>query len=689
MNTKASKLLFVMMLVLGSVLWLKPEARAQIVEAASWEMSQSNTEDGILTLTLTGTPLDHFHIYGLNIPEGGPTATGFEFDEMSGIEPIGEPTTDKAPTKLHDAVFDMELEWFDQPFSVIQKFQIIDPANFKLAGDLVYMACDDKMCTPPTRFSFEVKPADLTTPVTALSDAVKAKADSLGVAAPAESNAAEGASLSPVALPQNSSAVGPENPLWTPVIDQLKGFGDSNYQGSDATLLSIFILGFLGGLIALLTPCVWPMIPMTVSFFLKRTDDRKKSIRDAIIYGIAIIVIYLALGLLITGVFGASALNSLATSAVFNIIFFLMLVVFAISFFGAFEIVLPESWINGLDKKAEKTGGLLSIFFMSFTLVLVSFSCTGPIIGTLLVDAATKGSIWAPATGMFGFALALALPFSLFAIFPNMLKSMPKSGGWMNSVKVVLAFLELAFSLKFLSVADLAYGWGILDREVFVSLWIIIFTLLGLYLLGKLRFEMDPDMSHVSVPRLFLAMISLAFAVYMVPGLWGAPLKSISAFAPPLYTQDFNLYDDEVHAQYMDYNAGMAAAAQSGKPVLLDFSGYGCVNCRKMEAAVWTDPKVKDIIDNDFVLVTVLVDDKTRLPETIIVQENGKETKLKTVGDKWSYFQRYKFGSNAQPFYVMLDNSGQPLGPSYGYDENIEKYLEWLNSGLNNYKNNK
>lgn len=683
MKQRITGILTLFTLLIGALWGTTREANAQMVDAAKWEWAQTNTAEGELTLTFSGTPLGHFHIYGLNIPEGGPFATTLEVDEKKGIEPIGEPVTDKAPTKLHDSVFNMELEWFDEPFRVIQKFRITDPTGFKLSGDLVYQACDDKMCTPPTRVSFEVTPKDLKTPLT-----IAAASPTEGQSEESKVEGTDGDRATNAIAPRvaGSDVVGPENPLWTPVIDVLKGFGDSNYQGSTTSLWGILSLGFLGGLIALLTPCVWPMIPMTVSFFLKRTNNRRKAIKDAVIYGISIIVIYLALGLLITGIFGASALNSLATSAVFNIIFFLMLVVFAISFFGAFEIVLPESWINRLDSKAEKTGGLLSIFFMSFTLVLVSFSCTGPIIGTLLVDAATRGSMWGPALGMFGFALALALPFSLFAIFPNMLQSMPKSGGWMNSVKVVLAFLELAFSLKFLSVADLAYGWGILDREVFVSLWIIIFALLGLYLLGKLRFEMDGDMSHVTVPRLFMGMISLAFAVYMIPGLWGAPLKAVSAFAPPLYTQDFNLYDSEVHPQYYDYNAGMEAARIAGKPVLLDFSGFGCVNCRKMEAAVWTDPKVKEIIDNDYILITLLVDDKTNLPEIIKVEENGSETKLKTVGDKWSYFQRYKFGSNAQPFYVMLDNDGTPMGPSYGFDEDIEKYLDWLKSGLQRYK---
>ncbi|MDL2256402.1 thioredoxin family protein, partial [Parabacteroides sp. OttesenSCG-928-K15] len=433
-------------------------------------------------------------------------------------------------------------------------------------------------------------------------------------------------------------------------------------------------------------PCVWPMIPMTVSFFLKRTKDKKKARRDAFTYGAAIIVIYLVMGLLITAIFGASALNDLSTNAIFNIIFFLLLVVFAISFFGAFEIVLPASWTNKMDQKADSTSGLLSIFFMAFTLVLVSFSCTGPIIGTLLVQAASMGSMFGPAIGMFGFALALAIPFSFFAIFPNMLQSMPKSGGWLNSVKVVLGFLELALALKFLSVADLAYGWRILDREVFLVLWIVIFVLLGLYLLGKIKFSHDSDLKFVSVPRLFMAIISFAFAIYMVPGLWGAPLKSISAFAPPLYTQDFNLYDNEVHAYSDDYEEGMAYARRMNKPVMIDFSGYGCVNCRKMEASVWTDPRVKYMLENDYVLITLFVDNKTRLPETIEIEEYGRTRKLKTVGDKWSYLQRSKFGANAQPFYVLLDNEGKPLAPSYAYDESVPKYIQFLQDGLKQYK---
>ncbi|MBO7291703.1 MAG: thioredoxin family protein, partial [Bacteroidaceae bacterium] len=436
---------------------------------------------------------------------------------------------------------------------------------------------------------------------------------------------------------------------------------------------------------ALFTPCVWPIIPMTVSFFLKRSKDRSQGIRDAITYGIFIIVIYVTLGLLVTLIFGASALNALSTNAVFNIIFFLMLVIFAASFFGAFEITLPASWSNAIDSKAEKTTGLLSIFFMAFTLALVSFSCTGPIIGFLLVEISTTGSIIAPTMGMFGFAVALALPFTLFALFPSMLKSAPRSGGWMNSIKVVLGFIELALSLKFLSVADLAYGWGLLNRPTFLALWIVIFASLGFYLVGKLKFPHDDDLPYVSVPRYFLAMISFAFAIYMVPGLWGAPCKAVSAFAPPMYTQDFSLYVDEVEAEYHDYEQGMQVAIQSGKPILVDFTGYGCVNCREMEASVWTDDKVRDIMREDYVLVSLYVDDKTPLAVPMEVVENGQKRTLKTVGDKWSYLQRYKFGANAQPFYVILDHEGMPLTGSYALDKDVDHFLEFLNTGLKNF----
>ena len=558
------------------------------------------------------------------------------------------------------------------------------------------MVCNDETCLPPDResFAFDSKNTKLTlpaeAPVVEKEDVTKEQPDTNLVVeegktltTPDPAAKEEKVIVSPEKI---TNALTNDAALWTPVIDELKAFGDTTVTATDTSWLFIFFAGFLGGLIALLTPCVWPMIPMTVSFFLKRTKDRKKAIRDALTYGLSIIVIYLVMGLLITGIFGASALNDLSTNAIFNIIFFLLLVVFAISFFGAFEMVLPASWTTKLDSKADSTTGILSIFFMSFTLVLVSFSCTGPIIGTLLVQAASMGTAVGPAIGMFGFALALSIPFSLFAIFPNMLQSMPKSGGWLNSVKVVLGFLELALALKFLSVADLAYGWRLLDREVFIVLWIVIFVLLGFYLLGKIKFSHDSDVKYVSVPRLFMAIISFGFAVYMVPGLWGAPLKSISAFAPPLYTQDFSLYDDEVHAAYDDYESGMAKAKLLNKPVMIDFSGFGCVNCRKMEASVWTDPKVKQLLEKDYVLITLMVDDKTKLPKPIEIEEHGKVRKLKTIGDKWSYLQRSKFGANAQPFYILLNDEGKPLGPSYAFNEDVSKYIQFLENGLKAFK---
>ena len=561
------------------------------------------------------------------------------------------------------------------------------------------MACNDETCLPPDQipFSFDKKSIHVDPALAANSSTTEVDKDDVTTVQPDTQVVAEDASElntpDPAAKetpattsPKASDSLTDSPNLWSPVIDQLKSFGDSTVSAADTSWLFIFFAGFLGGLIALLTPCVWPMIPMTVSFFLKRTKDRKKAIRDAITYGLSIIVIYLVMGLLITGIFGASALNDLSTNAIFNILFFLLLVVFAVSFFGAFELVLPASWTSKLDSKADSTTGVLSIFFMSFTLVLVSFSCTGPIIGTLLVQAASMGTAVGPAIGMFGFALALSIPFSVFAIFPNMLQSMPKSGGWLNSVKVVLGFLELALALKFLSVADLAYGWRLLDREAFIVLWIVIFSLLGVYLLGKIKFSHDSEVKYVSVPRLFMAIISFAFAIYMVPGLWGAPLKAISAFAPPLYTQDFNLYKNEVHAAFDDYESGMAYAKKVNKPVMIDFSGFGCVNCRKMEASVWTDPKVKQMLENDYVLITLMVDDKTKLPQPIEIQENGKTRKLKTIGDKWSYLQRSKFGSNAQPFYILLNDEGQPLGPSYAFNEDVSKYIQFLQNGLKEFK---
>ena len=635
----------------------------------------------------------------MNLPEGGPVSTSFTFETLNGAELIGQPVPSVKPTTVYDEQFAMNLRWYPGTVSFIQKLKVTDPAKFKVEGEVEFMACNDETCLPPDQipFSFDKKSIHVDPALAANSsttevdkeDATAIQPDTQVVAEEAsELNTPDPAAKKTPATtsPKASDSLTDSPNLWSPVIDQLKSFGDATVSAADTSWLFIFFAGFLGGLIALLTPCVWPMIPMTVSFFLKRTKDRKKAIRDAITYGLSIIVIYLVMGLLITGIFGASALNDLSTNAIFNILFFLLLVVFAVSFFGAFELVLPASWTSKLDSKADSTTGVLSIFFMSFTLVLVSFSCTGPIIGTLLVQAASMGTAVGPAIGMFGFALALSIPFSVFAIFPNMLQSMPKSGGWLNSVKVVLGFLELALALKFLSVADLAYGWRLLDREAFIVLWIVIFSLLGVYLLGKIKFSHDSEVKYVSVPRLFMAIISFAFAIYMVPGLWGAPLKAISAFAPPLYTQDFNLYKNEVHAAFDDYESGMAYAKKVNKPVMIDFSGFGCVNCRKMEASVWTDPKVKQMLENDYVLITLMVDDKTKLPQPIEIQENGKTRKLKTIGDKWSYLQRSKFGSNAQPFYILLNDEGQPLGPSYAINEDVSKYIQFLQNGLKEFK---
>ena len=666
--------------------------QAQILTPVTWKIHLDDTGASEKSIVFTATADKGWHLYDMNLPEGGPISTSFTFETLTGAELIGTPTASVAPTTVYDEQFAMNLRWYPGTVSFTQKFKVTDAAKFKMEGQIEFMACNDETCLPPDQIDFSYTKRDIRMDGAATGTTEETVEPEPSTEEPTEAPATPATDTpavgdQPKSQASHAPAVLTDAPaLWTPVIDQLKAFGDATVAAADTSWLFIFFAGFLGGFIALLTPCVWPMIPMTVSFFLKRTKDRKKAIRDAVTYGLSIIVIYLVMGLLITGLFGASALNNLSTNAIFNIIFFLLLVVFAVSFFGAFELVLPASWTNKMDAKADSTTGFLSIFFMSFTLVLVSFSCTGPIIGTLLVQAASMGTAVGPAIGMFGFALALSIPFSLFAIFPNLLQNMPKSGGWLNSVKVVLGFLELALALKFLSVADLAYGWRLLDRETFIVLWIVIFCMLGAYLLGKIKFSHDSEVKYVSVPRLFMSIISFAFALYMVPGLWGAPLKAISAFAPPLYTQDFNLYESEVHAAFDDYEAGMAYAKKVGKPVMIDFSGYGCVNCRKMEASVWTDPKVKQLLEQDYVLITLIVDDKTNLPAPIEIQENGKVRKLKTVGDKWSYLQRSKFGANAQPFYILLDGEGMPLAPSYAFDEDVSKYIQFLQDGLKQFQ---
>ncbi len=624
-----------------------------------WSASISGPENGTATLTVTGKIEGGWHIYGFNMPEMEPEAGVPDPTTMTLSLPVGV-TVDGDLVKagdesMHfDEFMKLNLAWLSGTVSFTQKLKVAENASGTISGTVRYMACTEESCTPPARYDFNLK----------IGNTIVASNTAAVETAPQEQS--------------NVLASDANQSLWWQPVEVSTGTEAQSYW-------AILLFGFLGGLVALMTPCVWPMIPMTVSFFLKKSKSRSRSIRDAIIYALSIIAIFLILGIILTVLFGPGKLNEIATGAVFNLIFFALLVVFAISFFGAFELTLPSRWSNAIDAKAESTTGLLSIFFMAFTLVLVSFSCTGPIIGTLLVEAFSQSNLMGPLLGMGGFALGLALPFGLFAFFPSMLKELPRSGSWLNTVKVVLGFIELILSLKFLSVADLAYGWHILDREVFLSIWIILFILLGLYLLGKLRFSHDAPVEHTSVGRFFMAVASLSFAVYLVPGLWGAPLKAVSAFAPPLYTQDFNLYGGTFE-EFDDYDKGMAYAKQHGKPVLLDFSGYACVNCRKMEGAVFDTPTVRGIISKDYVMIKLMVDDKADLAEPMTVVEEGKTIKLTTVGEKWAYLQRYKFGINSQPYYILLDNEGKPLSQPRVYNENVSEFVAWLEEGVEKYK---
>lgn len=671
-------------------------AFSQILNPVTWDSAIKMESPTKGTVIVKAAVEDGWHFYGMDLPSGGPVSTTIDIIVPEGVVLTGKLTPSWAAEKEMDKQFNMVLSYWDADVTFTQNFEITDPSVVKnpLSVKVRFQCCDDRRCIAPKTEMF-----DLTVPVpettVAANKETPAKSDdntrlevkeSIPVESLQENDETKLSEPLPEELieqsePSSTSIEAQERQWWAPVKFQ----EEDQPSISETPWWHIFLWGFGGGLLALLTPCVWPLIPMTVSFFLKKSDSKSKAIGDAIIYGVSIVVLYLVLGLAITLIFGASKLNDLATNAVFNLIFFLLLVVFAISFFGAFNISLPSKWSNSVDSKAEKTTGLISIFFMAFTLALVSFSCTGPIIGTLLVEAASMGDITGPAVGMTGFALALAIPFTLFAIFPSLLKEMPRSGGWLNSVKVVLGFLELALSLKFLSVADLAYGWGILDREVFLSLWIVIFVLLGLYLLGKIRFPHDDEKNSTSILGFFLALISLSFSVYLIPGLWGAPLKGVSAFVPPLYTQDFNLYAGGQFEEFDDYDAGMEYALQTNRPVLIDFSGYGCVNCRKMEGAVFDTPEVERIIKENFVMIKLMVDDKASLEEPIKVTENGRTTVLESVGDKWSYLQRMKFSANSQPYYVILDNDGEPLESPYYYDENVTKFVEWLGRGIENY----
>lgn len=641
-------------LTLLCTLWAALAATAQMPVTVEWKAEIESDAPGAGVLVLHAKVADGWHIYGLEINTNDPYApdpTTVTIEPAEGLSLTGPVESSKEAVEHYDATAELSLPWLVGEFTLRQPFELNGVEGVRIKGSVSYMGCDDTSCTPPTSFEFDLP---------------------FGSGPGAEATA-----VADEAVPAMSGMTGRQAEWWAPVEVEDHTEAQSYW--------AILIFGFLGGLVALMTPCVWPMIPMTVSFFLKKSKSRRKSITDAIVYSASIIVIFLVLGILLTLIFGPGKLNEIATSAVFNLIFFALLVFFAISFFGAFDITLPAKWSNAIDSKAESTTGFLSIFFMAFTLVLVSFSCTGPIIGTLLVEAFSQSNLLGPLLGMGGFALGLALPFGLFAFFPSMLKELPRSGSWLNTVKVVLGFIELILSLKFLSVADLAYGWRILDREVFIAIWIVLFILLGMYLLGKLRFSHDSPQEHTSVTKFFLALASLSFAVYLVPGLWGAPLKGISAFAPPLYTQDFNLYGGSFE-EFHDYEEGMAYAERTGRPVLLDFSGYACVNCRKMEGAVFDTPTVRSIIEKDYVMIVLMVDDKTPLAEPVYVTEEGKQVKLSTVGDRWSYLQRHKFGTNQQPYYIQLDNHGQVLGTARAYDENVGAFVAWLEEGVEAYK---
>ena len=656
-------------------------AFAQMVDPVKFTAKLEMLKGDEAQIVFSGKIDNGWHVYSTELGNDGPISATFNAVKMDGVKTVGKLTPKGHEISEFDNMFGMKLRFFEGSVTFVQKIKFTKP-TYNINCYLEYGACNDETCMPPTEVPFTAKGNSPAVTEDAAAEAQKEETQPAAEeekALAATDTAAVAAADSTVA---DTAAVASSD-LYTPVINELKSYEDNPV---DSSLLYIFLAGFVGGFLALLTPCVWPIIPMTVSFFLKRNKERSKAIREAVTYGISIVVIYVVLGLVVTMLFGASALNALSTNALFNIFFCLLLVVFAASFFGAFEITLPSSWSNKIDQKSENTSGLLSIFLMAFTLTLVSFSCTGPIIGFLLVAVSTQGSILAPTIGMLGFAIALAIPFTLFAMFPSLLKSAPKSGGWMNVVKVVLGFIELAFALKFLSVADLAYGWHILDREVFLCLWIVIFGLLGIYLFGWLKFPHDDPEHRTNVPQFFLGMISLAFAIYMIPGLWGAPLKAISAFAPPMFTQDFNLHKSAVEPKSHDYEEGMALAKSQGRPVMIDFTGFGCVNCRKMEAAVWTDQQVASRLNDKYVLISLYVDDKTPLAEPMTVTENGTQRTLRTVGDKWSYLQRVKFGANTQPFYVLIDNEGKPLNGSRSYDEDIQKYLDFLQKGIDNYK---
>ena len=665
-------------------------ANAQILEPVEWNFSSEKLQGNQYELRFTATIDPGWNIYGTDIPAGGPIPTAIEFEEGPGYRKVGNLRYPEPEVKF-DPNFNMDLSMFAGTVTFRQTVEIISSSAVTIKGELSFMSCDDKSCLPPDfiDFSFNLPGTGLaeTAPV---SPPLAPETD-LEVETEPEVVDVENGEL--VVVDEEA-----ELPLYMAPEDERTGLGWD------------FLKGFFGGLLALLTPCVFPMIPLTVSFFLRNAGNRARAVRDALMYGFTIIFAYVVLGLAISMIFGPDTLNALATSPGFNIFFFALLIFFAASFFGAFELTMPASWSNALDSKADKTGGLIGVFLMGLTFVLVSFSCTGPLVGFLLVEAATGGNVFSPAVGMFGFSLALAIPFSLFAVFPTALKSLPKSGGWMNAVKVILGFIVLAFSLKFLATADAVGQWGILGREVFLALWISIFLLMGLYLIGKIRFAHDSELKYLSVPRLMLAIATFAFVFYLVPGLWGAPLRAVSSFLPSPTTQDFDLSrlsaapaaDPAMAGIYVgesvkegphglmaftDYYEGLEAARKAGKPIFLDFTGLGCANCRKMEAAVWSDPRVQQHLRNDFVKISLFVDDRTTLPEEeqFVSSAMGRERHIRNVGQKWSVFQAERYGVNTQPYYVILDHDENLLAPPYGYDTNVDRYLEFLQTGKQNF----
>ncbi|MDZ4204294.1 MAG: cytochrome c biogenesis protein CcdA [Bacteroidales bacterium] len=663
-------------------------ANAQIVEPVKWSFSAERTSIQEATVVFTATIDDGWYLYSQHLPEGGPVPTNFNVESSTSFQLVGKVVEPK-PIEKFDPIFKMDLKYFKGKVSFVQKIRPFASDAFVVKGYLEFMCCNNVSCLPPTPVEFSINVPAFQSAVVQADDlqTIPAKPDSDSPIVDGAEQGGHEKVTEPEVIGNKASA--PKRGVWY-----------------------ILVAGFLGGLLALITPCVFPMIPMTVSYFLRGSGNKSKGRRDAIQYGISIIVIYVALGLGVSLLFGADRLNQVATSPAFNIFFFILLVVFAAAFFGAFELTLPSKWTNAIDSKADRTGGFIGVFLMALTLVLVSFSCTGPIIGTLLVEAAVSGSWVSPLLGMTGFATALAIPFTLLAIFPSWLSSMPKSGGWLNSVKVLLAFLLLAFSLKFLSVADTVAQWGLLNRETFLAIWITIFIIMGMYLLGKIKFHHDSDLPYISVPRLFLAIISFAFAIYLIPGMWGAPLKAISSFAPPLTTQRFDLNKiisgsaspvisntatipteyktkEGVYGliKFLDYEQGLQYARNQGKPVFLDFTGLGCVNCRKMESFVWSDPNVLQRLRDDYIIISLYVDDRTMLPdnEQYTSTIGGKERRIRTVGNKWSDFQAKNFGINSQPYYVLLDHNAKPLAKPYGFNSNIEDFVTFLDQGKAEY----